>query len=143
MRRSGPGIGRGPERLDAGPDAAGVRKSKAEGCTAAAAKVNPQKKSKKNLPGLLTFSIYLYIFVYTNVIKPWNIYGVIKMTKKVMVDCYAICTNGYTWRGRKIEVSTTSKMDVADIYNEYKNYIKNNSNGAKLKEMHFVFDEGV
>lgn len=36
MRRSGPGVGRGPERLDAGLDAAGVRKSKAEGCTAAA-----------------------------------------------------------------------------------------------------------
>lgn len=51
-----------------GADAAGVRKSKAEGCTAAAAKVN-QKKIKKKLPGLLTFSIYLYIFVYTKVIK--------------------------------------------------------------------------
>lgn len=65
------------------------------------------------------------------------------MTKKVMVDCYAICTNGHTWRGCKVEVSTTSKMEIADLYNEYKKYIKNNSNGAKLKEMHFVFDEGV
>ena len=143
MRRSGPGIGRGPERLDAGPDAAGVRKSKAEGCTAAAAKVNPKKISKKNLPGLLTFGIYLYIFVYTMVIMPWNIYGVNKMTKKVMVDCCAICTNGYTWRGSKVEVSTTSKMNIADIYIQYKEYIKANGNGAKLKEIHFVFDEGV
>lgn len=65
------------------------------------------------------------------------------MVKKVLVDCYAICTNGNTWRGKKIEVSITSKMDIADIYNEFKNYIKNNGDGAKLKEIHFVFEEGV
>lgn len=65
------------------------------------------------------------------------------MIEKVLVDCYAICTNGYTWRSNKVEVSTTSKMDIADIYNEFKNSIKNNGDGAKLKEIHFVFEKGV
>lgn len=65
------------------------------------------------------------------------------MVKKVLVDCYAICTNGHTWRGSKEEISITSKMEIANLYTFFKDYIKKNSEGAKLKEIHFVFDEGV
>ena len=45
-----------------------------------------EKKLQKNLPGLLTFGIYLYIFVYTEAIKPQNIYGVNQMKKKEILE---------------------------------------------------------
>ena len=65
------------------------------------------------------------------------------MVKKVFVDAYAICTKGSTWRGRKVEVSKTSKMDIADLFEILRDHIKENSDGAKLKEFHVIFDEGV
>lgn len=65
------------------------------------------------------------------------------MVKKVMVQAIAVCTNGYTWRGDKTDISVTSKMDIANIYRYFQEYIKENGNGAKLKEFHLIFDEGV
>ena len=66
------------------------------------------------------------------------------MVKKVFVNVYAICTNGFTFRGKKIEVSKTSKIAIADIFEVYRDFIKENSKGAtKLKEFHVIFDEGV
>lgn len=65
------------------------------------------------------------------------------MVKKVFVDVYAIDTKGATYRGKKIEVSKTSKMDIADLFDAHKNFIKENGNGEKLKEFHVIFDEGV
>lgn len=65
------------------------------------------------------------------------------MVKKVMVQAIAVCTNGYTWRGTKTDISVTSKMDIADLYRHFQEYIKENGNGAKLKEFHLIFDEGV
>lgn len=34
----------------------------------------------------MTFGIYLYIFVYTKVIKPWNTYGAYKMKRKEILE---------------------------------------------------------
>lgn len=65
------------------------------------------------------------------------------MVKKVFVNVYALDTNGRTCRGEKVEVSKTSKMDIADLFEAHRDFIKEKGNGAKLKEIHFVFDEGV
>jgi hypothetical protein len=65
------------------------------------------------------------------------------MVKKVFVNVYAFDTNGCTFRGKKVEVSKTSKMDIADLFAAHRDFIKEKGDGAKLKEIHFVFDEGV
>lgn len=65
------------------------------------------------------------------------------MVKKTFVECQAVDTKGCTWSCQKIEVSKTSKMDIANIYNKFKETIKENGKGARLKEINFVFDEGV
>jgi hypothetical protein len=69
--------------------------------------------------------------------------GRYRMVKKVFADVYAICSNGSTWRGKKTEVSKSSKMAIADLFEVYRDYIKENGDGAKLKEFHVIFDEGV
>ena len=63
--------------------------------------------------------------------------------KRVLVDACAVCTNGSTWRGKKTEISATSKMAVADLFVFFRDYIKENGRNAKLKEFHIYFDEGV
>ena len=65
------------------------------------------------------------------------------MVKKVFVNVYAVGTNGNTYRGGKIEVSKTSKMDIADLFMSHRDFIKENGDGERLKEIHFVFEEGV
>lgn len=51
--------------MEAGRHAARGPTAKAEDSPLAAEEVNPRKKKKKFRPGLLTKSIYKYIFVYT------------------------------------------------------------------------------
>jgi hypothetical protein len=57
--RTGPGTHGGGRHGARGPTA------KAEDSPLAAVEVNPRKKSEKFRAGLLTISIYKYIFVYT------------------------------------------------------------------------------
>lgn len=51
--------------MEAGRHAARGPTAKAEEIPLAAVEANPRKKSEKFRPGLLTKSIYKYIFVYT------------------------------------------------------------------------------
>jgi hypothetical protein len=65
------------------------------------------------------------------------------MVKKVFVNVCAVDTNGITFRCKKIEVSKTSKMDIANLFVLHRDFIKEKGCGAKLKEFHIIFDEGV
>ena len=64
------------------------------------------------------------------------------MVKKTYCRVVATDTNGDSW-GIEKEISKTSKMAIADIFEEFKNYIKLNCHGAKLCSINFYFDDGI
>lgn len=63
------------------------------------------------------------------------------MTKKVSVRVWVFGSNDRFYRRKKVEVSKTSKKAIADLFENEKKIMK--EKGDKLKEIYFIFDEGV
>ncbi len=63
------------------------------------------------------------------------------MAKKVSVRVWALGTNGKFYRTKKVEVSKNSKMAIANLFEVYRDFMR--EQGLKLKEIYFLFEDGV